>query len=118
MGNKVSEIKSAEFGRGRSLRRKLGGEEALHGKQVKEDRVDFFLSKEEQPGTPARHSMSWSGTVDVRVTDTSKAKRRKGDWQLGLGVTVPAQDPDWVLGIGRKGEELLYPEEKQGLQLE
>merc|ERR1719183_224494 len=74
-----------KFGRGRRLRRRLGGDEAISGTTVGEDRVDFFLEKEEGKSGPARHSVSWAGTVDVRVRDPTKGRGKvKGGYEQGL----------------------------------
>merc|ERR1712183_522746 len=85
-----------KYGKGRRLRRRLGGEEAISGTTVGEDRVDFFLEKEEGTSGPARHSVSWAGTVDVRVRDPTKGRgKMKGGNELGLGVSVPAHHVDY-----------------------
>lgn len=107
-----------KFGQGRQLRRKLGGEESISGTTVKEDRVDFFLMKEPQKDGPARHSVQWAGTVDVKVRDPTKGRGKiKGGYEHGLGVSVPAHDREWL--PGREGHEIQrFPVEKKELQLE
>ncbi|CAE7481311.1 unnamed protein product [Symbiodinium pilosum] len=58
---------------------------------AKNDRVDFFMTKT---------SVSWRGTVDVKVP--------------GLSAQVPAHDRPWT----PYGENVLYPEEKAAVREE
>ena len=58
---------------------------------TKNDRVDFFMTKT---------SVSWRGTVDVKVP--------------GLSAQVPAHDRPWT----PYGESVLYPEEKAAVREE
>lgn len=108
-----------KLGKNRRLRRKLGGDEEISGTTVGEDRVDFFLEKEEGKGSePARHSVSWAGTVDVRVRDPTKGRGKvKGGFEQGLGVSVPAHHTDYQLA-GVSNEDSRWPEERQALLLE
>jgi len=107
-----------KYGKQRQLRRRLGGDEAISGTTVNEDRVDFFLSKEEQKSGPARHSVTWAGTVDIRVRDPTKGRGKiKGGYETGLGVSVPAHHTDYV-SEASSTEEQRYPSERQALQME
>jgi hypothetical protein len=107
-----------KFGRGRRLRRRLGGDEAISGTSVGEDRVDFFLEKQEATSGPARHSVSWTGTVDVRVRDPTKGRGKvKGGYEQGLGVSVPAHHEDYQVA-GGPTEDTRWPEDRQALLLE
>lgn len=107
-----------KFGKGRQLRRKLGGDEAISGTKVGEDRVDFFLEKEEATSGPARHSVSWAGTVDVKVRDPTKGRGKvKGGYEQGLGIQVPAHHTDYQ-ATGGSVEDSRWPEDRQALLLE
>lgn len=80
-----------------------------------EDRVDFFLMKEAKDDEPARHSVAWTGTVDVKQWDRSKATDNvKNGYEHGLGVSVPAHDREDLPGVGDGN----FPEEKQAVQME
>lgn len=71
-GDGVKELPSVKYGANRELRR-VGGQDSLSGTKLKEDRVDFFMAKT---------SVSWRGTVDVKVP--------------GLAAQVPAHDRPWT----------------------
>mmetsp|Transcript_147935 Transcript_147935/g.368640 ORF Transcript_147935/g.368640 Transcript_147935/m.368640 type:complete len:311 (+) Transcript_147935:174-1106(+) len=71
-GDGVKELPTVKYGANRELRR-VGGPDAISGTKQKEDRVDFFMAKT---------SVSWRGTVDVKVP--------------GLAAQVPAHDRPWT----------------------
>lgn len=118
-GGRIKQLPGrVKFGKGRRLRRLLGGDESISGTEVKEDRVDFFLEKEEATNGPARHSVSWAGTVDVKVRDPTKGRGKvKGNSELGLGVSVPAHHEDYQVA-GGPAADTRWPEERQALLLE
>lgn len=90
--DKVKEVPTVKYGADRKLRR-MSGPDSISGTVQKEDRVDFFMT---------RTSVSWRGTVDVKVP--------------GLAAQVPAHDRPWT----PYGSEALsqYPEEKAQVRLE
>lgn len=118
-GGRIKQLPGrVKYGKGTRLRRLLGGDESISGTEVKLDRVDFFLEKEEATDGPARHSVSWAGTVDVKVRDPTKGRGKvKGNSELGLGVSVPAHHTDYQV-VGGPAADTRWPEDRQALMLE
>lgn len=114
-------LKATHFGKSRKLRRKLAANEELQGKEVQEDRVDFFLDKEKNETDrtqPDRRSVSWSGTVDVRKRNAKGyGKDVRNGMDHGLAMSVPVADYDFA-GQHGKQDDVPYAAEKQQLQLE
>jgi len=86
-GDNFKELPTARYGKNRKMRR-MSGPDSISGTTQEEDRVDFFMSKT---------SVSWRGTVDVKVP--------------GLSASVPAHERKWN-PIGSDNADSLYSEEK------
>ncbi|CAE8610756.1 unnamed protein product [Polarella glacialis] len=93
-GDGIKDIPKVKYGAERRLRHVVGGPDGVSaGAAKKEDRVDFFMTK---------NSVSWRGTVDVKVP--------------GLAAQVPAHDRPWT-PYG-SADDQLYPEEKAEVRKE